>query len=120
MVRAFFTIALLVVSVAARAEPLPLHSRYDVVGSNPDGSKYRGTVNIKVISGASFTIRWNVEGAVYNGFGMRNGDALAATYMIDGVPGLVIYRADDNGTLRGLWVVRGRDHAGTEQLTPHD
>jgi hypothetical protein len=51
---------------------------------------------------------------------MRNGDALAATYEFNGKPGLIIYRVDDKGGLRGGWVVRGSDDGGTERLTPSD
>ena len=75
---------------------------------------------VKVISDASFTIRWKIGNETYQGFGTRNGDALAATYEINGKPGLVIYRVDDEGTLRGLWAVRGSDDGGTERLTPSD
>jgi hypothetical protein len=50
---------------------------------------------------------------------MRMNDSLAATYMIDGDPGLVIYRVDGDG-LSGVWAIRGHDGAGTEHLTPRD
>jgi hypothetical protein len=50
---------------------------------------------------------------------MRNDDALAATYTIDGKPGLVIYKVDDDGVWRGIWVVKGNDEGGTERLKPH-
>lgn len=108
------------VSTFAYADTLTLHSTYDVSGTNADGSKYSGTATVKVISEASFTIKWKIGNDTYEGFGMRNGDALAATYEINGTPGLVIYRVDDKGALRGLWVVRGNDNAGTERLTPSD
>ncbi len=103
----------------ARAEPLTLHSAYDVAGTNPDGSTYSGTARIQVISEASFTIHWRIGGATYDGFGMRDGDALAANYTIDGKPGLVIYKVDDDGVFHGVWVVRGDNEGGTERLTPH-
>jgi hypothetical protein len=51
---------------------------------------------------------------------MRMNDALSATYTINGQPGLVIYKVDGNGTLNGLWAVRGRDGSGTERLTPRN
>jgi hypothetical protein len=120
MIRTIVALLFLAVVPLAHADTLTLHSTYEVAGTNPDGSKYRGTANIKVISDASFTIHWKIGNAVYDGFGMRNGDALAATYEINGKPGLVIYRVDDEGTLRGLWVVRGSDNSGTERLTPND
>jgi hypothetical protein len=36
---AFLVIAFLVIAMAVRAEPLTLHSQYEVAGTNPDGSK---------------------------------------------------------------------------------
>jgi hypothetical protein len=50
---------------------------------------------------------------------MRMNDALAATYTINGKPGLVIYKVDDSGVLDGLWAIRGDNGDGTERLTPH-
>jgi hypothetical protein len=61
-----------------------------------------------------------IGGSTYDGFGMRNGDALAATYTISGRPGLVLYKVGDNGVLEGLWSVRGDNESGTERLTPRD
>jgi len=119
MIRTLCTLAFFAVAIAARAEPMALRSTYDVVGTNPDGSKYNGTARIEVISEASFTIHWRIAGATYDGFGMRNGDALAATYTIDGKPGLAIYKLGDDGVFHGVWVVRGDNDGGTERLTPH-
>ncbi len=120
MIRTICTLAFLVVAVAARADTLTLHKKYDATGTNPDGSSYTGTATVSVISDATFTIQWTIEGTTYKGFGMRMNDALSATYMIDGDPGLVIYKVDANGVLGGLWAIRGRDGNGTERLTPRD
>jgi hypothetical protein len=48
---------------------------------------------------------------------MRMNDSLSATCMIDGQPGLVIYRVDGDG-LTGIWAIRGHDKVGTEHLRP--
>ena len=113
MIRTICTVAFLAIAMAARAEPLVLHTKYQVVGTNPDGTKYSGTATIKVISEATYTIRWSIGGAIYE-------DALAATYTINSKPGLVIYRVDDDGVFHGLWVVRGDNDGGTERLVPND
>ena len=118
MIRTLFVSLFLVVATIARADVLTLSTTYNAAGTNPDGSKYTGTVGIKVISEKTFTIHWKIGDETYDGFGMRNGDALAATYMLDGKPGLVIYRLGDGGVLNGFWVVRGENDGGTEQLTP--
>jgi hypothetical protein len=101
----------------ARAEPLHLASHYAASGSNPDGSKYTGNADVDVISDTTFSIVWKIEGQRYEGFGMRLNDALAATYMINGEPGLIIYKVDGNG-LTGAWAIRGHDGVGTEHLRP--
>jgi hypothetical protein len=118
MLRAFWTLAFLVVATAVHADTLTLHSTYDVAGTAGDGSKYTGTAQIKVISEKSFTIKWLIGGETYEGFGMRNDTALAATYTMDGKPGLIIYKVDGDGVMRGAWVVKGSDENGTETLTP--
>jgi hypothetical protein len=107
------------VALPAGADTLTLASRYDAVGTNADGSKYSGTARVTVISDATLTIKWTIGDATYEGFGMRMNDSLAATYMIDGEPGLVIYRVHGDG-LNGVWAIRGHDGAGTEHLTPRD
>ena len=109
--------AALALSPLARAEPLHLASHYAASGSNPDGSHYTGNADVTVISDTTFSIVWKIEGQQYEGFGMRLNDSLAATYMINGEPGLVIYKVDGNG-LTGAWAVRGHDGVGTEHLRP--
>jgi hypothetical protein len=119
MIRTVFALfCLLALAVAARAETLMLAPKYDVPGTNPNGSKYAGTAAIDVISDTTFAIRWEIGSSVFKGFGMRMNDSLAATYMIGGDPGLIIYKVDDSGVLSGLWSVRGHNGSGTERLTP--
>jgi hypothetical protein len=118
MLRTLVVFFVLVFATIAHADVLTLHSTYDAAGTNPDGSKYSGTVAIKVISDKTFTIHWKIGDETYDGFGMRNGDALAATYMLDGKPGLIIYKVGNDGVLNGFWVVRGESEGGTERLTP--
>jgi hypothetical protein len=103
----------------ASAESMTLASRYDVSGTNPDGSKYSGIASVKVISDTTFTIKWDIAGSAYEGFGMRLNDTLSATYTIDGEPGLVMYKVDGSG-INGLWAIRGHNGSGTERLTPRD
>ena len=94
-----------------------LASHYEASGSNPDGSQYTGTADVKVISDTTYTIVWKIGDATYQGFGMRLNDSLAATYTIDGEPGLIIYKVNGDG-LTGAWAIRGHDGVGTEHLRP--
>ena len=87
MIRTVFALfCLLALAVAARADTLMLAPKYDVVGTNPNGSKYAGTATIEVISDTTFAIRWEIGSSVFKGFGMRMNNSLAATYMIGGNP----------------------------------
>jgi hypothetical protein len=116
-----FVATLLLPSVesASAADSMTLASTYDVTGTNPDGSAYSGTASVKVISDTTFTIKWQIAGSVYQGFGMRLNDTLSATYTIDGEPGLVMYKVDGTG-INGLWSIRGHNGSGTEHLTPRN
>jgi hypothetical protein len=117
MIRSILTFAFIVIAFPAAADTLTLASTYAASGTNPDGSKYTGTARVHVISDTTFTIEWLIGDATYKGFGMRMNDSLAASYMIDGEPGLILYKVDGNG-LHGLWTIRGHDGSGTETLLP--
>ena len=81
MIRTVFALfCLLALAVAPRADTLMLAPKYDVAGTNPNGSKYAGTATIEVISDTTFAIRWEIGSSVFKGFGMRMNDSLAATY----------------------------------------
>jgi hypothetical protein len=118
MIRAICSIGMAAVAMPAWAETLMLASTYDEVGTNADGSKYTGTVNVEVISSTTFKIRWKIGSTIYSGFGMRMNDTLAATYTVGGEPGLIIYKVGDDGTLSGIWSIRGQNGSGTDRLTP--
>ena len=120
MLRTTATLAFVLFATLARAESLTLAAHYDATGTNGDGSKYTGDVAVKILSDTTFAIQWTIGGTVYKGFGMRRNDALAATYTIDGEPGLIIYEVGTKGALDGLWAVRGQNGNGTERLTPRD
>jgi hypothetical protein len=68
-----FVATLLLPSVesASAADSMTLASTYDATGTNPDGSAYSGTASVKVISDTTFTIKWQIAGSFYQGFGMR-------------------------------------------------
>jgi hypothetical protein len=120
MIRAICTILLLTIAMPAWAEKLTLASTYDEVGTNPNGSKYTGTATVEVISDTTFLIKWKIGSTTYSGFGMRMNDTLAATYLVNGEPGLIIYQVGDNGVLSGLWAIRGQNGNGTDRLTPRN
>jgi hypothetical protein len=91
--------------------------KYDVRGTNPDGSHYSGTAEID--STAKYTCRmtWHV-GTDSSGICMLNGTAFAAGYSLAGKVGLVIYELRDDGTLDGAWTIADEAGFGTEVLIP--
>src|SRR6195952_1407832 len=103
MIRTICAVLLLGTAMPAFGETLKLASTYDEVGTNPNGSKYTGTATVEIISDTTFSIRWKIGSTAYSGFGMRMNDTLAATYLVDGQPGLIVYKVGEDGTLEGLW-----------------
>lgn len=117
MKSALLALGLIFAALPAQAETMTLATQYTVSGKNADGSSYSGKADVEVISDTTFSIVWHIAGSVYKGFGMRMNDSLAATYTIDGEPGLIIYEARD-GKLSGLWAIKGQNGSGSETLTP--
>ena len=87
-----------------------LAGSYAVGGRNPDGSEYRGTVEITEAAGV-YTVVWQIGSQVYRGHGTREGDRLTIDWG-DATP--VIYTIRPSGELDGIWAAG----AGSETLTP--
>jgi hypothetical protein len=114
-------VALFLFAISAHADTLHLSSTYKYAGKNPDGSKYSGTLSVKILSDTTISLEWKSgDDHVTKGFGMRMNDSIAATYMLDGEPGLVIYKVNSDGSMTGIWAIKGQDGNGTETLTPED
>ena len=111
-------LAFALAAFSAKADTLTLAPSYKAVGKNADGSGYTGTVSFKVISDTTYTVEWKIGASVIKGFGMRQGDTLAATYMMEGQPGLIIYKVQDGGVFAGTWAIKGISGTGSEVLTP--
>ncbi|MEN6485775.1 MAG: protein kinase [Syntrophobacteraceae bacterium] len=103
-----------------RAQPpaaaLPsIEGKYAIDGTNPSGTKYRGTVTIKR-SGTGFAFEWLIAKKTTTGFGVLSGNTLSVSYKLsNGTTGSAIYTVSPDGVLRGLW---GANAKGTEVLTP--
>jgi hypothetical protein len=91
---------------------------YDVLGTNLDGSQYKGTAEIKGVTDTTCEIYRTTGGTTSQGICMRNGPAFSAGYVMGDKVGLVIYQIMENGTLDGLWTIAGSPGNGTEVLTP--
>jgi hypothetical protein len=91
---------------------------YDVQGTNFNGSPYSGQAKITITSNTTCEIEWITGGTSSKGFCMRNSDAFSAAYIMGKDIGLIIYKAKPDGSLEGVWTIRGQNGAGTETLTP--
>ena len=88
---------------------------YNVVGTNPNGSPYKGTLEV-IKHGDVFQFRWTA-GSQYDGVGIANGRVIAVAFA-DGPNGkgcgVVDYQIAADGALNGRWGYWGVDEAGTE------
>jgi hypothetical protein len=117
LVKTIAAAAVVTVGMMATALAADIGGTYEVRGTNPDGSTYKGTAEITVTSKNTCRIVWNV-GSESDGICMRNGIAFAASYVLGDNVGLVIYEVRDDGTLDGLWTVADKEGVGTELLIP--
>ncbi len=91
---------------------------YRVKGTNFDGSPYSGTATITPSSNSTCRIEWHTGSTNSSGFCMVAADALAAAYKLNDSVGLVLYKLQSDGSLKGVWTIADKPGAGTEVLTP--
>ncbi len=109
-----FLAAIGLVSLASHlvlAGALALEGDYNCTGTNPDGSKYRGTATITRISADRYSLKWSIGEQTLTGTGALAGNTLTADW---GDKWPVIYTVRVDGTLEGTWS-NGR---ATETLVP--
>ena len=93
-----------------------LGGQYTVLGTNPDGGQYRGSLEV-IARGNVYQFRWNA-GVQYDGVGVRNGRIVAVTFASgnDGTGcGVIDYTVLNDGTLEGIWGYWGTSASGTER-----
>ena len=84
---------------------------YRVRGTNPDKSKYTGTVVVSQVDGNRYRFDWSVANQTFTGTGVLNGNAISVDWGQD-FP--VIYQVGATGVLNGTW----SNGSATEVLTP--
>src|SRR5262249_11697450 len=107
-------------ALPAAATAQEIGGRYTGHGTNFDGAADSGEADIKANSASTCQIVWTTGSTTSNGFCMRNEDAFAAGYVMGKSIGLVIYKMQPDGSLKGLWTITGKDGMGTEVLTPKE
>jgi hypothetical protein len=103
-------------TAAATSEPDPQSSAkktgdptgvYLCEGTNPDGHKYRGIVQIAAIDD-TFLVRWTLSDDIeVTGVGILRNDTLSVSYF-GGTPAVVVYKVGAE-KLVGEWTMGGAD-----------
>ncbi|MCB9588051.1 MAG: hypothetical protein H6718_21775 [Polyangiaceae bacterium] len=96
--------------------PPGLNGNYQIIkGQNPDGSIYKGTVDITP-RGKLYDVRWNIPGNSYSGVGLLSGNVFAVGWGTAKNVGVVLY-VESGGKLVGQWGQPGGTDLGAETLT---
>ena len=107
-------------SPAASAQPAKdISGNYDVMGTNQDGSAYKGSLVVKT-RGDVYQFSWTSGGNTYDGVGVQSGNnvGVAFTEGADGKGcGVVLYKVASDGTLDGKAGYWGNDYGETETAT---
>jgi hypothetical protein len=111
--------AAIVAESGATEEAAVLTGTYDCQGMEPDGTPYRGVVQI-IPNHGTYDIIWTFSsGQQYAGLGVVNGDVLAVSYFTNR-PGVVAYKiesSEQGPRLKGQWTVVGAGAVFQETLT---
>ena len=108
MARTMVSVFALVVALQAALPAAQPAAVADVTGAylcegvNPDGTKYRGTVDITKVDD-TYRVQWTMAEHSLTGIGIFSNGVLAVSYF-GGAPGVIVYRPGD-GTLVGEWTV---------------
>ena len=98
--------------------PPNIAGKYNVAGTNPNGSAYKGTLEV-IPHGDVYQFRWSA-GNQSDGVGVVNGDVVAVAFASGANGkgcGVVDYNINGDGSLDGRWGYWGTDESGTETAT---
>src|SRR2546423_11476288 len=103
-------------SSTSSSAPAPdVAGHYNIVGTNPNGATYKGTLEV-ITRGDVYQFKWNA-GTQYDGVGVQNGNIIAVAFA-NGENGkgcgVVDYDIASNGSLNGKWGYWDTNDAGTE------
>lgn len=84
-----------------------------------EGKNYSGTTIIRK-SGEAYQLLWSIGAGTHQGVGIRHGEWLSSSWLPDdtrAVPGIVVYRIESNGKLRGTYTTYPGGAIQEETLT---
>jgi hypothetical protein len=87
---------------------------HNVVGKNPDGSTYKGTVKIRVVNGV-VGLEWKVAGSLSHGQGVLVGATLGIA-LDDGIAVYILYGQSEGQSLIGVWSSSGSSVVNEEAI----
>lgn len=121
MFRKFFLAAVMMVALALPAAAQTAGT-YDLRGTSPDGSTYRGTVQLQQTAnlrdGArAWRVTWRIDGEVTIGTAISIDGAFVVGYVSERQPGVAMMGIDRNGDIEGVWITGRENRAGTERWT---
>jgi hypothetical protein len=105
---ALATVLYFLAPAVCRAQDVALDGTYRSEGVNPDGTKYRGTVEIAK-DDQTYLVRWLARQVTSIGIGIVRGDVLAVSYYTGTNIGVALYRIEKGPRLTGEWTVLGAD-----------
>lgn len=105
-------------TLALPVQAQSIGGRYQVEGTNLNGTTYSGEAQITLTSETTCEIEWITGSTTSVGICMRNDDSFSAAYRMEDIVGLVIYKVMADGSLNGVWTIANNGGAGTETLTP--
>lgn len=104
------------VAEEAPAEMNGIAGSYNLLGTNPDGSEYSGTLGVSA-SGDAYSWSWN-DGE-YLGIGLQTGDVVSVAWGADECY-VVSYAVGEDGVLNGVWTDMAASGIGGDVATPTD
>ena len=115
-------IAALACSLGSNAPNSDIVGKYDLEGTNPDGTGYSGTVEI-VNAGDGYDLTWTIDSGpqaqIETGHGTLDGQTLTALWQMadNSSSGTEQFTINSDGTLDGTWKIEGSEDEGQEVLT---
>lgn len=95
--------------------PETVAGTYNIEGTNPDGSTYKGTLSLKRLNGY-FSVVWNVGGELTKGIGIYRNGVLGIAFGPGANFGIAVYEAAEDRTFNGNWIGSGGTAVGSETL----
>lgn len=103
--------------VVSSFSPENVAGTYDVAGTNPDGTAYKGKLTLTAKNGYYEAV-WTLGNGSQRGIALYQDGDLVIAYGDKPVYGVALYGETSDGGWAGSWATAGAPKAGTEVLAP--